>query len=450
MSKAVMLRTIIQVGIVILLLTSVRAFSQETSFLSSDDSTSQAGPSAGDADAQDKVIAVPPADSAESPIRRLGTPFPLDWKPQGLKLGPFYMTGVSVSAFHEESTPPNQPSSALWGSVVNSDFVLNHQTQRGEIAVQVNPYVTVIGSSAYLNQNAGVNFTSHLTARLSLNLGTSTTYLQNSYLQNPQYLLGYTGTGFVLQKITAQYRGSSFDASNNFSLDYQMSGRTQISIVPVVGATILNQFGEWSWVEQFGAGVVVSRSFNPDRTGSISYNVVHSTNSLQGSISSSSWMTQTFMVGLQQRIKHSWWISGNIGASMQQEPLLSWTPTGNLSVMKSFRKSSITAAYTRTRADQVLLTTGYFDQADLAYAANLSRKWQFNVGVGEYRTVEVTSNSHGKRVNGALYYQLFPSCSLFAQYNYVHQSGTNASLFEGVNSYMSFGLRWTLNHRPGV
>jgi hypothetical protein len=177
---------------------------------------------------------------------------------------------------------------------------------------------------------------------------------------------------------------------------------------------------------------------------------VHSTNSLQGSISSSSWMTQTFMVGLQQRIKHSWWISGNIGASMQQEPLLSWTPTGNLSVMKSFRKSSITAAYTRTRADQVLLTTGYFDQADLAYAANLSRKWQFNVGVGEYRTVEVTSNSHGKRVNGALYYQLFPSCSLFAQYNYVHQSGTNASLFEGVNSYMSFGLHWTLNHRPGV
>ncbi len=447
MSKTVTLRTTVQMGIVVLLLTTVLALSQETTSSASNDPASAVLASADDAGTQEKSAPNPAADTSDGSIRRLGTPFPLEWRADGLKLGPLYMTDFALAGFYWGSSSPGQPPSSTWGSVMNPEFILNHKTKRGLVVVQASPYISVAGSDVYLNQNASADFTSQLTARLSLSLEMTISYLQNSYFQNPQYLLGYTGTGFVLQPITAQYRGPSFSAANNFYLKYHLSRRTQISLAPEIGSTFLNQLGQWSYVQQYGGGVLVSRSFNPETTGSISYNVVHSVNSLEGGSTTSSWTTQTFALGFQDRIGKSWWLSGTLGGSLQQQPWSSWTPTGSLTLMKSFRRSSVAAAYTRTRADQVLLSSGYFDQGDISYAATLSPKWQFNVGVGEYRTVETTTSSHGKRANGTLFYQLFPSCALFAQYNYIQQSGSNTTLFAGDNSFLSFGLRWKMKRR---
>lgn len=436
-----------RIALVVLMLSAL-AFTQESSSLAPRESgtPSLAAESSGVTDPS-LNIGTPAADATA--IRVLGTPIPLSMRPDGLKLGPFYLTSVSTSVFFQQSIVPGQPTESLVGSVINPDFILKVKTDRSLLAVQVNPYVSVVGTSAYLNQTAGFDYTSQLTPRLSLALGSYINYLQNSYLQNPQYLLGYSGSGYVLQTLSAVYRGSSFSSSNNFSMNYKFSGRTQLTFSPVVGANFLNQLGQWSSVEQFGGTVSVSRSINPNRSVNASYSAVQSLNSLQGA-SSGNWTTQTFTVGMQQKIGQTWWITGTVGASLQQGAYALWTPTGSFTLLKSLgRKGSVTAAYTRSSADQVLLSSGYFDQADISYVANISRKWQGNVGLGEYRTIETVGNSHGKRLNGGVSYLMKNNCSLFVQYNFMHQGGTNTQLFNGNNSYLSFGVRWNLMRNPG-
>lgn len=446
--KRVQKLQVTRIALVIMMLSAL-AFTQESSSLDPRDpgSPSLSAQNSGATDPTSNAAA-PETDTA--PIRVLGTPFPLVMRPDGLKLGPFYMTNVSVSGFTQHASAPGEPGSSTFGSVMNPDFILKEKTDRSMLAVQVRPYVSVVGTSAYLNQTAGLDYTSQLTPRLSLAVGSYINYLQNSYLQNPQYLLGYTGSGFVLQTISAVYRGSSFSSDNSFSLNYKFSGRTQVTFSPVIGANFLNQLGQWSWVSQLGGGVSVSRSINPNRTVTASYNAVQSINSLQGA-TSTNWTTQTFTAGVQQKIGQSWWITGSLGASLQQGTYTLWTPTGSFTLLKSIgRKGSVTAAYSRSRAAQVLLSSGYFDQADISYFANISRKWQGNVELGQYRTINTVGNSHGRRAGGGISYMMKDNCALFVQYNFMHQSGTNTQLFNGNNSYLSFGMHWNLSRNPGT
>ncbi len=443
--KPVHKQQITRIALVVLMLSAL-AFTQESS---SRDSGDPGTPSlaAENSGATDPSLNTDGLAADATPIRVLGTPIPLSMRPDGLKLGPFYMTNVSASGFLQQSIAPGEPTESQVGSVINPDFVLKVKTDRSLLAVQVNPYISVVGTSAYLNQTAGVDYTSQVTPRLSLAVGSYINYLQNSYLQNPQYLLGYTGSGYVLQTVSAIYRGSSFSSSNTFSMAYKFSGRTQVTFSPVIGANFLNQQGQWSAVNQFGGAVSVSRSLNPNRSVNASYSAVQSINT---GASSGSWATQTFTVGMQQKIGQTWWITGTVGASLQQGTYTLWTPTGSFTLLKSLgRKGSLAAAYSRSRADQVLLSSGYFDQADISYFATISRKWQSNLELGEYRTINTVGNSHGKRVSGGVSYLLQNNSSLFLQYNFMHQGGTNNQLFNGNNSYLSFGIRWNLARNPG-
>src|SRR5271167_1605953 len=94
--------------------------------------------------------------SDDNGIRQLGTPFPLQLQPQGLKIGPFYLTSISDSAFYAVETSPGQPTQTLVGNSTTASLSSSKQLGRGSLAFQANEQLSIAGSQPYFNQTAGL------------------------------------------------------------------------------------------------------------------------------------------------------------------------------------------------------------------------------------------------------------------------------------------------------
>jgi len=394
----------------------------------------------------------------DNTVRQLGTPFPLQLQPEGLKIGPFYLTNISDSFFYAVNNSQGQPTQTFAGNSATANLVYSRPLSRGILAIQAREQFSLSQSQPYFNQSVVANFNEQLTDRWSLNASASFTYFQSSILANPQYLLGYTQSGLVQQTLFVQQRGYTMYESNNISLSYSLGERTQITFSPILGATYTDQQGGWSNVHQLGGGVSVTRTLTSNLSLSGFYAIYYSATSGAAS-SSPGWVNQNLGVSFQGTFLQyrGWSLGGSCYVSSQRyggSGAYTLTPAGTLRLMKRFgESSSITAAYTRTEASNILVSSGYYDQGDIGYTQKIGGRVNVNAGVGEYRISNAGTHQYGKRVGGGVSYQWTPRVSLNAGYNFAHQSGTLASNFSpflGNVSYFSVGLTWILGGRSGL
>lgn len=434
--------------------------SSDTASQTPGDSSSQ---TSGDAPNQDaagsasinQAAAVAPANP-DNTIYQMGTPFPLQLQPEGLKIGPFYLTDVSDSFFYAVNSSPGIPTQTYLGNSLQANLVSTKQFNDGGIlAVQARGQLSFTQTQPYFNTGIVATYSDQLSQHLSLSASAQLTYFQNSILANPQYLLSYQNSGIVQQSLYFLQNSYSAYESNYLSLNYQLGERTQISFTPVVGATFQYLQGGWSNVHQFGGGVAVTRTLTPDLSVSGFYNLSYVVTSGVAS-TSPNWVSQNLGVSFQGVFLRyrGWSLGGSVSASTQTYAgSYTVTPVGTLRLMKSFGQSSISAAYTRTEASYVLVSSGYFDQADIGYHRRIGQNANFNVGVGEYRTSYTAYRQTGTRAGGSVDYMFSPRLSLNAGYNYAHQTGTlpsNLAPFDENVSYFSIGLKWLLGSRSGL
>jgi hypothetical protein len=368
--------------------------------------------------------------------------------PGGYRIGPVHVFDVSASSFYEVAQPQGQSSQQFWGTALSSSLLYQHSVRNGEFIVQGNPQLYTTGSTIYTNQEVAVNYTKQLTARWNIAANAQFTYYQNGYLlQTPQYLLAYAAGGTVLQTIYAQHAGSTMYESNGFSMSYHLSGRTQLSITPSVGISFTDVVGKNYYLAQLGGGASLTHSFSPNRSVSLFADAVRSGTSLEGASGISAWSAYSMGAGVNQKFGQSWYLAATLAGSYQQGPLSYWTPTGSISLMKTFRSTTISAAYTRTTAAQVLLTTGYFDQSDISLTTRLRQTINMSMGAGEFRSINTGGHQHGLRTYASLSYRWKPNLAITAGFNYASQTGTAPNLYLGNTSYFHFGLNWILG-RP--
>ena len=466
-------------GTLFLLFVAVVASSQEAPLPTSQAGAAWNGPASADTDnpadrSQDSTSAddsvAPPAEvSAETPsqmasgsgndlsqvlpdtgIRELGTPFPLQLRPVGVKIGPLFLTNVSDSFFYAVNTAPGEPTQTLAGNSLSATIVYTKLISRGVLAFQGREQFSLSGLQPFYNQLASLDFTDQLTERWTVNAGISLTYFQNSILANPQYLLSYTNSGIVQQTVFAQQNVATTYISNNLSASYQLSGRSQISFTPMLSANFLDQPGGWTSVTTVGGSVALSHSFSPTLSAGAFYGLSHSITS-GASNTSPGWNSQSLGVSFQKVFRGSWTLAGSLAASFQSAQFSYWTPTGSITGVKAFHwNGALSAAYSRSQAAQVFVSSGYFDQGDISYRQRIGQKFSVNAGVGEFRTVDVLSHEHGKRAGASLSYQWLPRLSLNAGYNFAHQTGTQSTFFLGNTSYVSFGVSWLPGAQSGL
>src|SRR5208337_5547004 len=160
----------------------------------------------------------------DNTVRQLGTPFPLQLQPQGLKIGPFYVPSISDSFFYAVNTAPGQPTSTLTGNSLMANLVYSKQFTQSTLTFQGREQFSVSQGQPYFNQTMTLNFADRLTERWSLSAAANFTYFQNTLLANPQYLLYNPTNGTVQQTGFAYTSGYTIYETNNLSLSYQMSG----------------------------------------------------------------------------------------------------------------------------------------------------------------------------------------------------------------------------------
>lgn len=380
--------------------------------------------------------------------------------PGGYRVGPVHFLDISTSGFCDIATPNGQSTQEFWGTSIGTNIVYTHPVNNGMLAVQGNPMISVSDGTPYVNLTGGIAFTKQVTARWSMSAFAQTTFYQNTYLlQTPQYLLAYAAGGIVLQNLYAQHTGSTMYESNGFSMNYLMSGKTQLSLTPNVGLSYTREVGASYLLGQVGGGATLTHSFTPYFSALVFGTVARSYSDEPvntpllnapdtGNISS--WNTYSVGVGVNQKIGASWYFTGSIGASLQQGlNNSSWMPTGGATIMKSMRRGTISAAYSRTEAAQVLLSSGYFDQADLAYVTQVNSRISASLGLGAFRSVGTGSSERGKRAYGNLSYRWIRNLAWQFGYNFSSQNGTQRSLYFGDTSYFSVGLNWVLGHPTG-
>lgn len=440
-----------------LLLIVPAAFGQNgTSTSSSAGPGSDASTSGPDGGTQNDDAAQTPTGNSLTPdadtgsfIRRLGTAFPLSAQPGGFKFGPLMVTDVSNSSFYLLSSAPGQPATeSLWGNTTSADIVYQNRSGRDNFTFQAKPQVSVTGGQAYINAESGISYTRQVTARWTLSASNQLSILQNTQLVNPQSLLAYGNGGFYWQTLFTQQTGTAIYDSSNISMTYQLNGRTQLSLTPQVGVTVADQSGLSNFVTYLGGGASINRNLSATRSVSFSYNFVHSSTSTNSIGSAGAWNTSSLGAGFRQQIGSSLWITANLSASYQSGQYSYWTPVGNIGVSKALRNGSMSFTYSRSQAEQVLLSSGYFDQFDFGYNRRFNRKLTVSMGGGAFRTVETGTHGTGKRIGGSVFYKWVHNLSWTAGYNYSSQSGNQPTLNLGNTTYISFGLVWNPGQVP--
>jgi hypothetical protein len=398
------------------------------------------------ADLQSELGAPVSTSASGSILQTLRSPFQI--QPQGLKLGPAYLTSISDSFFYVVNTVPGEPTQTYTGDSLSATIIYNKQLSNGTLNIQGREQLSMSELTPYFNQSVTAGYVDQLSERWSVGVSAQFTYFQNSILANPEYLLVPGNNGPVLQTLFVLQRRSSMFESNSVDFTYSLSGRTHVTLSPILGLTFLEQAGiGWTSSSQFGGGVGVSRDITDNLTIGGNYTAAHTAAShISGA---PGWNSQSLGMSFQYRFHDTWLVSGALAASGQLlAQVWQLAPTGNLRLMKSFPdRSSIFAAYTRSEASAVFASYGYYDQADLGYNRRMGNKTNLSFNVGEYRTVNALAREDGKHAGLSLSYRLNPHLSLNGGYNYVHQAGDQASSispFLGTVNSFSFGVTWTL------
>ena len=119
-----------------------------------------------------------------------------------------------------------------------------------------------------------------------------------------------------------------------------------------------------------------------------------------------------------------------------------WTSSGSASVFKSFRRSSISAVYSRGQYLGGYVTNHVGDRADVLYRQRLTMRLGFTGSLGYQRELQASTGAYGKYGEGELNYDLTPSTGVFGDYVYKIQTGDSVQLFNGTRNFISFGIRW--------
>ena len=389
----------------------------------------------------------------------LGTPAPLQNPSSSWHLGPFYLTGVSDSAYYSTINSQNGNQYSFWGNNITAGISLLHPVgEKGQISFRAAPQVLIASGHTWFNEVNSLAYTDQLTDRWTLSATGSLAYFQNSILTNPQYALAYTNAGYVLQTIYTQTTKPAFYEYANVSASYQLGTKTTLSLSPTAGVSLINASGPLTSAYQFGGTAAVSHQYSSKGTVSAFFGFTHSIIPSTNTTGPSGWNSSSFGVGISQGLGgETWSLAFNVAPTSQATPNLTWSVIGNAVLIKKLSdgSSSISAAYSRSQSALLTQTAGYFDQATINYSRSLGEKAALFVGAGWYRSdvnapTHLANDSHGAQVSGSVSYRILPSLSASGGFFLGQQYGAGGNqvlyLFNGRSNSFNIGLTWT----PGV
>jgi hypothetical protein len=150
-----------------------------------------------------------------------------------------------------------------------------------------------------------------------------------------------------------------------------------------------------------------------------------------------------------QQLAPTFWITGRVGAESAKYPGFNgttWAVSTTASLVKTFSKGQLAAAYYRGSTLTNFQTNQQTDHADISYLYQITRLLSWTNGTGYFRTLGASPQQTGKYALSTMQYTLPHGLSLYGSYTRRNQWSTNELLISGNRNTFVLGIRW----QPGA
>jgi hypothetical protein len=361
--------------------------------------------------------------------------------PSVMHIGPLRLASVDAVGQYEAFTAPDQPEFTLRSGVFRANFVVEKSYHRSRIAFQYQPQLDIIdghvkGDLVSHGANVGTYFS--LTRRLRLSVSDQFNYYGNQDFVLDSALSFDVATSRAVQNTYLERSGHWAQNVLSTSMTYDLSARTQIIITPNAGWAY-STAPEANRGFSYGGNIAVWRSLSPRKSVGAYYGIQR--NQFGGGLAGG--LYHQFGLSYRQQIWGRWSAEASLGAATQLAGSQHWTGQGSIRLMKTFRKSSISAAYARGNAFLSTLHNGFADQVDVSYAQQLSRRLQANLSIGAWGEVWSPSGGSSRYAAANVQYNLFSSMGWYIGYTQRRQRGIGTDLLVGDLQHIVTGLRWS-------
>lgn len=431
----------------------------------SSSSTSSSGQALGDSrspgdSSQDSDSA---ADSSvQAPVvRAAGRASPFSIAAGHLLVGNLALESVEVNETWNQLDVlnPGNPtnSTAAISTGLLADIAYDRSFRATHLNIQYTPNVYIIDGhvlNGFDNQSANLSLSFRVTPRTFLTIGNSFVYDGNQNLNAAQFFTSDFVTQTVVQNPFLNIDGYYLSDQLYASLLYYLSGRTKLSFTPRYAymktaltpgsagaeAAAASNVSPISVDSDAGIGVSLGYQLTNTKNIGVSYSFDHSRfNQTFGTTD-----FHTVAVNYNQLLSPtlSFAASAGVSAGYSTSQALAAEAVGSLSLIKTFPRAELVAAYTRYVGGSGFVSSGYTDRADLTYGRQMTKKWTADIA-GAYLRGTINTTFTGSYVSANVSYQIARTISWFALYGLTHEFGVQQPFFPGTHSFVTTGLRWS-------
>lgn len=415
----------------------------------------------------------PPSGPSQPPVvQAAGQLSPLSRAAGQVLVGDIALQSVELNETWNQlnvvnTTPANTASTGAptLSTGLLMDIGYDRQFRRTRLSFQYTPSLYVVNGhliKSFDNQHVSLSLGFQLRPRIFLNIADAFLYNGSQNLAANQYFTSDFTTQTVLQNPFLSISGYYLYDQMHVDLSYLLSARTKLTVSPGYSytKTVVNP--------NSAAAAAAAASNTPvisiDRDEGVVIAVDHQLSSTKGMgvfySFDRSYFNQTFgtsyfnTVGLRYsqvlqptlRFAASVGVSGAYGVNRQPSSATvlgtSATVVGTLSLMKTFRKSQVSVAYSRGYGGSSgFVSPGYTDRLDVAYGRQMTRRWTVGLS-GAYMRGTTTAGFTGSYASVNTGYLLTPTISWFATYGIAQELGLETPFFPGAHSFVTTGLRW--------
>ena len=366
-------------------------------------------------------------------------------------------TWNQLNLLNPANTTPTTTSTAPTVSTgLLMDIAYDRQFRTTRLSFQYVPNLYVVNGhlfKSFNNQNVNFNVGFQVRPRVFLTIGDSFLFNGSQDLAANQYFTADFVTQTVVQNAFLNIAGYYLNDQLHGELLYYLSPRTKLTLSTrysyaktavspnslAAEAAAAANIPPISIDRDAGAGIAVDHQLTSTKTIGVYY-------SFDRSYYNQIFATTYFnTVGLHysQLVRPTLSFAASVGASgaySKSQPS-SATVVGNLSLIKTYPKTQLAGAYSRSYGGGGFVSAGYSDRVDLSYARQMARRWTAGVSGAYLRGTTITTFT-GSYASLNTSFLLTRTISWFATYGLAREVGVQTPFFPGTHSYVTTGFRW--------
>jgi hypothetical protein len=431
---------------------------QDTSSLSTSSSENSSDESVNSGDAPQSLDTAYPVLIPVAPGGRLGSP--LSTVAGKVLVGNIALRSVALDEIWNQANIVNAiPATAssvapTFTTGLEANIGYDRQFRTAHLSLQYAPSIYFFDGHLLkniANENTNLNLSFQLTPRLFLTIGDTFFYTGAQNLSVGQYFTADLVTQTVNQNAFLNIAGSYLNDGASLTLSYNLTARTTLSVTPSYTYSYSR-----TTVNPNSAPAAAQLMISKASAGTVSLN--HQITDRKGIglyySYDRSYFNQTFgtsyfnTAGLQysQLVQPTLWLSASVGASLSNSTAYrgrsAATAVGSLSLIKTYAKTQLSAAYSRSYGSNIgFISPSYTDRVDMGYSRQITQNWAAGASGAYLRSTIITSFT-GSYASLNTSYQLTRTISWFAQYGLDQEFGVRTPFYPGTHMFGMTGLRW--------